>query len=375
MIKRIICVLLTALLLVSCTPLEESQSSGEVEKQEYIKGVWLSYSELDSFVASGDFASQFKNAVSECKSRGISDMFVHVRPFCDAYYPSELFPLRQGVEAVGFDILEFMVNECKKEQIRLHAWVNPYRVRTADSDFEALPHSSKVYGWLSDSDIENDSAVSVFNGIYLNPAHTLARQIVIDGIRELCLNYDIDGIHFDDYFYPTTDSAFDELSYQQYTQGASSPLSLDDWRRANVSALISGVYTAVKFINKDIVFSVSPSADTHKNYSEHYADIKLWCESGCVDMVIPQLYFGFEYPDQSYRFEKLLDEWSQLTAESSTRLLIGLASYKIGTAQQPDCAEWENGSAVINRQIEACRENEQVKGHIFFSYTSMCEYL
>lgn len=373
--KRIICVLLLSLLLVSCTPLEEPLSNNSTLAQDYINGVWLSFSELDAFIASGEFCSQFKNAVSECKKRNISDMFVHVRPFGDSYYPSELFPLRKGVEAVPTDALEFMISECHNAGIRFHAWVNPYRIRTADSDTESLPQNSAVYAWLHDSDTTNDSAVAVYNGIYLNPAHQLSRQLVTDGVRELCLNYDIDGVHFDDYFYPTTDSEFDTLSYAEYTAQTESPLELEDWRRANVSALISGVYTAVKFINKDIVFSVSPSASIDKNYGECYADIKLWCESGCVDWIIPQIYFGFNYPDSDFRFDKLLVDWVDFTSGFDTRLMIGLASYKIGTSQKPDSTEWANGTEIISRQIDLCRKSDSVQGHIFFSYTSMCEYL
>ena len=86
------------------------------------------------------------------------------------------------------------------------------------------------------------------------------------------------------------------------------PLPLDDWRRANVNALISGVYTAVKFHSKDTVFSVSPAASIENNYSRLFADVKSWIESGCVDCIIPQLYFGFSYPDDEYKFENLLEQ-------------------------------------------------------------------
>lgn len=369
--KRLLCVMLTLLLLAGCS---EAKTQVPKDMQDYITGVWVSYSELDTMLQK-DFKAQFDTAVQNSLSRGVTDMFVHIRPFCDSYYPSQYFPLRQTVEAYDFDVLEYMINTCHKNGIKFHAWLNPYRVRTADSEISLLPDNSPAKQWLNDETEENDTNVSLVGGIYLNPTSSEARQLIIDGIREIIENYAVDGIHFDDYFYPTTEAAFDEQSYTEYCDQTQKPLALAEWRRANVNALISGVYTAIKFKDKDIIFSVSPSASIDENYNKHYADIVAWCKNDCVDYIIPQLYFGFEYPDNNFKFDNLLDEWKSKVNGTNVKLLIGLATYKINTQSEPDRAEWANGTEVINRQISICKDAEDIAGHIYFSYSSMCEYL
>lgn len=371
--KKILCaVTLLAVLLCGCRPLEKDLNFAKPVEQDYISGVWISYSELDAMLTNEDFKKEFQKVVSNCNSQGLTDIFVHVRPFCDSIYPSELFPLRHTAASYNFDVLEYMIDRCHQLGIRIHAWINPYRVRTADSNIESLPDDSLAYKWLKDDDITNDKDVILFNGIYLNPASYNAQQLVVDGIREILNNYDVDGIHFDDYFYPTTDSAFDQADYRQYIENCETPLSLDDWRRANVNALISGCYTAVKFINKNAVFSISPAASIMDNYSKLYADVALWCESDCVDYIIPQLYFGFDYPDEKFRFDSLLQDWKKVCG--ATKLAIGLATYKINTDSEPDRQEWASGNEIISRQIEICRSDDAVFGHILFSYSSAAKY-
>ncbi len=373
--KRILCAALALMLLCSCSPLQGGGSEGESAKTDYIKGVWLSFSELDNMLAYGDFKGEFENAISNCKSCGITDVFVHIRAYCDSLYPSEYFPLRQSAEGYDFDILSFMLEECHKNGIRFHAWINPYRVRTADSDISNLNPLSPAYKWLNDETAENDSNVCIAGGIYLNPASGEVRRLIIDGIREIMENYPVDGIHFDDYFYPTQDESFDKTLYEKYCTDTEKPLTLSDWRRANVNALISGVYTAVKFKDKDIVFSVSPAASAQKNYDALYADVDVWIKSGCVDWIIPQLYFGFDYPECEYQFENLLEDWQKRVASGEASLIIGLASYKIGTESEPDRQEWQNGEQVIKRQAELCLSHPDISGHIFFSYSSMIKHI
>ena len=369
--RKLLCVMLILLLLAGCSPTDTV--SNDV-KQDYITGVWVSYSELD-IMLSGDFKAEFDAAVQNCLSRGVTDMFVHIRPFCDSYYPSEIFPLRSSAATQNFDVLEYMIGVCHQNGIKLHAWLNPYRVRTADCDISALPDGNPAKRWLSDEMADNDINVSLVSGIYLNPASSEARALILDGIREIIDNYAVDGIHFDDYFYPTEDESFDKMSYTAYCTDTQKPLDLDDWRRANVNALVSCAYTAIKFKNKDIVFSVSPSASIDENYNKHYADIAAWVSSDCVDYIIPQLYFGFDYPDSDYKFNNLLGTWQKEISETDTKLLIGLATYKINTQNKPDSAEWANGRDVIKQQIEICKESSGVAGHIYFSYSSMCQYM
>lgn len=371
--KKFICIILL-ITLAGCSPVK-TQNRQAASDKAYSTGVWVTYSELDSMLTGNDFKNKFENLIFNCKKREITDAFVHTRAFCDSIYNSQYFPLRESVKSYDFDILEYMISKCHENGIRFHAWLNPYRVRTADSDIQKLASESPARKWIEDGDPSNDSNVCFKDGIYLNPASQEVRKLVIDGIREIAGNYSVDGIHFDDYFYPTESEEFDSASYTEYCDDNKTPLSLDKWRRANVNALISGSYTAIKFINSNIIFSISPSASIEQNYSRHYADVELWIDSGCVDYIIPQLYFGFDYPDADFKFDTLLNRWQKAVDGTDTKLLIGLACYKINTQNEPDKAEWANGVDVINRQKQLCRENPQVSGHIYFSYTSMCEYI
>ena len=361
--KRAALLCLCVLMLLCGCDAGEGNERIKDDNNIYHKGLWITYSELGSML-SADFKSEFSDAMKVCKEKGITDIFVHVRAFCDAYYPSKLFPAADGVSSLDFDILEYMISAAHKKNIRFHAWLNPYRVRTADNNMANIKEESPAYKWGS-----TDNLLVTKSGIYLNPASYEARTLVTDGVREILKAYAVDGIHFDDYFYPMDLSEEDRDDYEKYFASAETPVSIEDWRRGNVNALISGVYTAIKFINKDIIFSVSPAADMEKNYNSRYADVTLWGESGCVDWLIPQLYFGFKYPDSNFRFGYLLDAWENELKDSKAKLLIGIASYKIGTEIPPDSEEWALGEEIIRQQEKICEEDKKIYGHVYFSYS------
>ena len=375
--KIIICMLLIFALLCGCAAQNTESGSppetGGSGKSSFSSGVWLSYSEINGMLkSSSGFKAEFAEVIKNCSYLKISDIYVHVRAFCDSLFKSEYFPQISAAKELDYDVFEYIISECRKTGIRVHAWLNPYRVSSSSEDTEALDPESPAYKWLHDNDAANDVNVVKSGGIYLNPAEYQVRELVIDGIREILEKYDVDGIHFDDYFYPTTDESFDSASYEKYKSGSENPLPLDEWRRSNVNALISGCYTAVKFYSKDILFTVSPAASVENNYNELYADVEGWLESGCVDCIIPQLYFGFEYPDTEFSFEQLLEQWCGLAScNDNVSLLIGLAPYKTGTDSEPDREEWNKYTDIIARQVEKCYENENVSGFVLFSYSSL----
>lgn len=375
--KLIACLLVLLLLLAGCSPENNNSISEEKEVLPYqnisAAGVWLSFSEINSMLKSeAGFKAEFDKVIENCKALKIGEIYIHIRAYCDSLFRSDYFPLISAARDIDFDAFQYITDVCHTYGIKVHAWINPYRVLTSSSDKEALDPESPAYKCLSDENTENDKNICLYNGIYLNPAEPEVRELVINGIREVLNRYEVDGIHFDDYFYPTTDPEFDSASYEKYRAETENPLSLSDWRRANVNALISGCYTAVKLYGKDIVFSVSPMASIEKNYNELYADVKTWVESGCVDCIIPQLYFGFDYPDKGYRFDNLLDDWIKLSkANTEVELKIGLAPYKIGTDTQADSTEWNTSDDIIARQAEICYKNGSVSGFVLFSYSSL----
>ncbi|MBE6732738.1 MAG: hypothetical protein E7561_01925 [Ruminococcaceae bacterium] len=340
----------------------------KIEGNSKIYGVWFSCFELDKMLATGDFKAEFSSLIEDCSELGITDMFVHTRPFCDSIYKSEYFPLRASLEGIDYDILEYMINACHQKGIRVHAWINPYRVKTDSTDINTLPTNSPARRWLEDDDPQNDTNVVLLDGIYLNPAAEDATRLVLDGIREIINNYDIDGIHFDDYFYPTESSDFDKLLYEKYSDKNLFPLPLSDWRRENVNAFVSEVSRVIKYQNSDVVFSISPAASLDKNYESLYADIALWTRNGYIDWIIPQLYFGFNYPETEFQFDNLYKQWQETAKNSDVKLIIGLASYKVDTIEPDECEEWSSGN-LLKRQIEHI--NNSSDGCCFFSLSSL----
>ncbi|MEE0947003.1 MAG: family 10 glycosylhydrolase [Acutalibacteraceae bacterium] len=353
--KKFLAVFLIILLLCGCSVKEPDLKENNNDAMLY--GMWVTYSELNGIADNFDYG--FEQLCIKAKDMGITALFVHVRAFCDSIYPSGIFPKNQLAQQYTGDALSTMINLCKKYSLEFHGWINPYRVALS-GDIASLDPLSPV--------ISNPSLLGqTQNGLYLNPASAHARRLVIDGVREIITAYDIDGIHFDDYFYPTTDESFDIKEYTQYASSAVNPLSLDDWRRINVNMLISGVYSAIKSSGKDVCFSVSPSADIEKNYGILYADVQSWCKAGYIDAVIPQLYFGFDYPIEKFTFEQLTIDWIKLTQNTDTTLYIGLAPYKLDTDNSLDNAEWENGTDIVARQLLHIKNQADIKGAVFFS--------
>jgi len=139
-----------------------------------------------------------------------------------------------------------------------------------------------------------------------------------------------------------------------------------------VNILISGCYYSIKSINKNIQFSISPAASLEKNYTDLYADIEYWIVNGCIDTVIPQIYFGFDYPIDEYKFENLIERWKKASSlNKNVRTEIALATYKIGTDLSPDSKEWGNIEDIIARQTEICYKDKDIDGYVFFSYSSL----
>ncbi len=368
-----ICCLIVLLLFCGCA----APSRGAEESAVNVGasgGVWLSFSEINTMLKSKDgVKAEFEKVVQNCASLQIEHLYIHVRAFCDSLFESEYFPLIEAMNGIDFDVFAYMIERCHASGMKVHAWINPYRVSTSTEDITVLRQDSPAVRWRTDDDPDNDQNVITYGGgVYLNPAEYEVQELVMNGIREILEKYPVDGIHFDDYFYPTTDEAFDSKSYQAYQKSGENPLPLAEWRRSNVNALISGSYTAVKFYNKELLFTVSPMASIEKNYDNLYADVAGWVESGCVDAIIPQLYFGYEYPDKAYCFDRLLKEWETLAAKNrNVALMIGLAPYKIGTESEPDRAEWGVSDDILARQVETCYTDGAVTGYSFFSYTSL----
>ncbi len=376
-----------ALLLVGCESEKEQKEQPQPKKEASIinydkeyRAVWLAYPELNF---SDKSEEEFKEIITErfdnIKKSGFKTVIVHARANGDACYPSKFFPFssaysgKQG-ESPSYDPLGFMVECAKQKDLRIEAWINPYRISASSSDVSLLAETNIARIWLEDEKKENDENVLIYeNGIYLNPASEEVRQLITDGINEILENYDVDGIHFDDYFYPTSDPLFDKTSYDKYKNEGGN-LALDEWRRTNVSLLISECYKAVHKFRKK-TFGISPAAaisddKTDKNYCEYFADVYSWMSTeGFIDYIAPQLYFGYDYGEDAFKFDNLLKTWSRQKRNEKVKLYIGLAAYKIGT-EDSGSQEWIESEGILARQLQDSRLSGS-DGFLIYSYSGL----
>ena len=359
-------------------PPQTETGQSVVSPENEIRAVWVNYNELSMKAQNGGTKAQFtekaKKITTDIASAGLNTVIVHVRPFCDAFYPSELFPWTsyltgtQG-KAVDYDPLQIFIDCAKACNLSVQAWINPYRVLLS-RDESKLAENNPARKFLDAGKSEN--LLLTDTGIYLNPASSEAQALIIDGVREVVKNYDIDAIHMDDYFYPTTDPSVDSISYAAY-QKAGGKLSLEDWRRENVSVFVSGLYAAIKAIKPEVQLVISPGGNIDHNYNNLYADVARWArEPGFCDVLMPQLYYGFL--NEKLPFEDTAREWASLVTAPNVELCFGLALYKSGKEDQyagSGKQEWIEHSDIIARQVAFCRTLSPYNGFALYTYSSI----
>lgn len=370
--KRIILLLLSLLFCFSGCTKPGSKDYEYISREngsENFAGIWLTYAELSvkgKAYNEESYTEYISDLFDAIKEKGITDVFVHMRPFGDALYNSELFEASEYAsgkrgEKADFDILKICTEEGRKRNLRIHAWINPYRVMSVYR--EDYLTAGVIKDWYTE---DENTVCRVSGGLYLNPASAKVQKLITDGIREILSNYDVDGIHFDDYFYPVGCGDFDKGDYEAYRENGGK-LSLSDFRRENINNLLSLSYSAVKAFGEDKIFSVSPSGDIDKNYNELYADVTLWCKGGFCDMIIPQLYYGFQ--NETKPFQRVLDRWLDLIDNSKVKLAVGLALYKCGKEDEyagKGKNEWLDDDGIIERQ-KALSEEKGAYGAVYFS--------
>ncbi len=334
-----------------------------------MRGLWVSYISLNmngTDYSEKAFRDKFDDITYTAKEYGCNALFVHVRPFCDAFYESEVFPSshilwgKQG-DKEAYDALRIMSEICHKENLEIHAWINPYRVMTGTSDFTLSKNNPYM--------IDRTLGIEHDGGIYLNPAKKDARKLIVEGVKEILENYEVDGIHFDDYFYPTADESFDKAQYNQYLKAFASErdaLPLAEWRKNNVNMLVAEVYRTVKSYDENILFGISPQGNI-ENDMNMGADVKAWSECiGYVDYICPQLYYSLENP--ALRFEAGLDKWLELSFHQNLRVYAGLAVYKAGT--DADSGTWKPYDDILAKEYEIIK-NKKLDGFILYDYEAL----
>lgn len=329
-----------------------------------VKGIWISYIELGGLSSGSEsaFRSSISRVYDNCVSLGVNTVFVHVRSHSDAYYESAYFP-RTKYLGGSYDPLPIMIEEAHKRGLSFQAWINPLRGCSVN-DIKR-ENGYPLYDWAGGE----TRLVEVNNYYYLNPAYPEVVDLIAKGAEEIVAKYDVDGLHIDDYFYPTTETWFDAAAYQE-----SSYTSLSDFRFANCDKLVSALYGAVKKANSSALFGVSPQGNYNNNYVYMYADVEKWCtQSGYLDYIMPQIYFGFKNAAQPY--SDVVKQWNGIAAKGKVPLIVGLAPSKIGTEDYWGGTygkrEWIDDKEILKRQFLEAAEQVSYGGICLYSYNSM----
>lgn len=357
---------------------------------EEMKAMWISYLEYGSGAKTeAQFTKKMNTMFDNCVSYGMNTVIVHVRPFSDAMYESSYFPWSKYASGTlgmdpGYDPLKIMVELAHQKGLKIQAWVNPYRITLGSTSVSSLPAGHPAKKWRNNaSETVKRRVLSYGGNLYYNPSSASVRTLIVDGVKEIVQNYDVDGIHFDDYFYPNlgTDykTNFDAPEYNTYVEDCESngttPKTIVQWRRANVNTLVKKVYAAVKEIDSNVEFGISPAGNINNllSSSAYYVNVKTWmANSGYVDYICPQVYWSFQ--NSTCPYAETVDKWAALKTSDSVKLYIGIAVYRAGSDVEK---EWANADDVLKRQIEYGREVPNVSGFAFYRYdsfqTSACQ--
>lgn len=352
-----------------------------VNAEKEMRGVWLStVKNLDFPSDTGLSVKQLKTeldtVVDDCVKNEINTIFFQVRPYADALYKSSIFPwsaVLSGTQGTApaddFDPLAYLLEKAHAENIDVHGWINPYRIGTGGAE--------QVIASLSPDNpavVHPEYRVECSDGgVYFNPALPEVQTLIINGVLEIIQNYDVDGIHFDDYFYPYEVEDYpDSADFQKYGLEFD---TVEDFRRNNVNTLVEAVSKAIKAIKPNVSFGISPfgiwdnkadnplGSDTSgmSSYSAIFADSRYWVQQGFLDYICPQVYWSFE--NTAAPFKKVCDWWNDLCGLYDTDLYIGLALYKLGTDEKGF-----DDSYQIQKQLEYINGLSNVDGCAFFRY-------
>lgn len=348
------------------------KKSKEVEKMEEKRFIFISYIELAKYLKDKEetvMKNTIDDMINQCKDFGFTDIILQVRSFSDAIYYSDIFPssitiVAKEEDKLPFDVLDYFIKISHKNNIRLHAWINPYRIRSNLSK-EEIKDNNPAFKYLNTNKVEKNA-----KGIFYNPADEEIRKLILSGVDEILDNYDIDGIHYDDYFYPS-----DTIDLENYNEAKkdNQDLTLQQFRLENTTKLIKETYERVKKKNKNILFGISPEGNITNNYEVNYIDTKKFAsEEGYVDYLMPQIYFGFF--NSVKPFYQTVKEWNSYITTDKVKLIPALAFYKVGCEDlyaKDGQYEWVESNNIIAREVLTSRPLSNYQGFAIFRYDSI----
>ena len=319
---------------------------------------------------------QFTRLLDAAQRMNMNAVIVQIRPNSDAFYPSPLEPWSAWITGTpgrdpGYDVLKFMISEAHARNLEFHAWFNPYRIARHD-DPDKLADGSPAR--------ENPGWVRKYGGgLWYDPGIPQVRELVTKVVMDVVGKYDIDAVHFDDYFYPYPEGGEfpDEATYKAHGRG----MSKDDWRRRNVDLLVEDLSRKIHQAKPWVQFGISPfgvwrnkstdpaGSDTRalQSYDDIYADSRKWVKKGWVDYITPQLYWPIGHPRADYA--ELVDWWADQVKGTDVQLTIGQGAYLVAEGQD---AAWKDPNE-LSRHLTLNDKYPQVRGDAFFSASDIVE--
>lgn len=380
--------LLVVMLLMFWTIIpNKAYGQSTASNSEEMRGVWMStvynidWPSEDSYNNADEQKASLAENMQFVKDLNMNTVFFQVRGMGDSLYPSSYAPWSKYLTGTlgknpGYDPLKLAVEDAHSKGLEFQAWFNPFRVYVdSGSNFfnkaqyiNALPQSSPLK--------QNPQWIVKYDKYHwIDIGEPEARDYVINTILEVVRNYDIDGVHIDDYFYPYPISGIDFPDDSTYAKYGSGYGSKADWRRDNVNKFVRDLNKKIKETKASVKFGVSPfgiwrngtevgGSQTNglSSYDAIYTDSKKWVEEQWIDYIIPQIYWEFGHKAADYK--TLVDWWAKQVQGKNVHLYIGHGAYKLGDSSYGEA--WSNPEEIPN-QIKYARENENVKGSSFFS--------
>lgn len=354
----------------------------QANNPQNIKAMWLSQFDLSAVYSTNgqqrakeDYLVLLRRVLDRVVENGINTVIVQVRPYMDSMYPSDLYPMSKyvvgqyGEEAV-YDPFALLLKEAHGRGLAVHAWINPLRGMLTD-EIEQVSDRYPVKQMYLDSDRRMKVLVEHDGRWYLNPAYEEARALIVGGAQEILQRYDVDGLHMDDYFYPSgCTEAFDEGAYVEYLQRVKR-VPLQEFRRAQINALVRELYAMVKETNETVLFGISPGGNMNTNYHHLGADVYTWCaEEGYIDYICPQVYWGMEH--ETYDFVRVCKTFDEMIKIDSVKLVIGMTVSKAKSGYDPYAGtgqwEWRDNKDILYRCLQHTATLKHCAGVSYFCY-------
>lgn len=342
---------------------EDNNIINNFEEDRYVFISYIDYSYLKG-KDENILKEEINKMVLNIKENKFNGIILQVRAFSDAIYYSKIFSpslyiVNNENDKLKLDMLDYFIKLSHENNIKLIAWINPYRIRS-NNDISSISGNNIVNKYL------NTSSVEIKNGIYFNPAKDEVLDLIIKGVLEIVKNYDVDGILYDDYFYPSKTCDLNDYKLYKLNGGLK---SLEDFRRDNINKLIRKTYEKIKEVNSDVLFGISPSGNMNNNYNTEYLDINYLIENKIVDFIMPQIYYGFD--NTNLPFVNTVNSWSNLVKDTNIKFYVALALYKSGLEDKyakTGINEWINNNDIISKQIIVSRNTYNYEGFSIFRY-------